>query len=896
MTAKLSTEEQLRLADLLQYSILDTAPEAEFDEFTTLASSFCQTPIAIITLLDEKRQWFKSRIGLAVSETPRAVAFCDHTVASRELFVVQDALQDPRFCNNPLVLGTPNIRFYAGAPLTTPQGYVIGTLSVIDTVPRQLSSQQLQALRILSRHVVILLELRKNIAALKQTVTNLNRAEKELKQIQAELESRVDERSATLAKTNATLRHEVGERIKERNLSDALINSLPGIFYVFDEAGRFLRWNDNFVQVTGYTDEEILQAKPLDFFGRAEDKQSVSDKIQDAFVHGHALVEAPLHLKDGRDIPYLFNAVRVQVGDAACLCGMGIDITERKLFEESLQEAEERYRRLIELSPDAIFVLKNDRCIFANKAGLQLLGAETPQQLAEKSILDLVHPDHRQEVMQRIHRLEQHGQPVGRLEQKFMQLDGTVIDVEVAAAPFIDRGEPARLLVARDITESKRHKQQLEHQASFDDLTQLANRFLLSDRIRQAMAYADRSQAMVIVAFIDLDNFKLINDTLGHDLGDQLLVAVAERLKKCVRDGDTVARYGGDEFALVLYNHNDEEAIGCWIGRLLEQISQPFTVSEHQLFVTCSIGLSVYPRDGGDVQTLLKHADAAMYQAKAEGRNQFQFFIPSMNQRIRERFTMESKLRGALERKEFLLHYQPQVDLASGEVIGTEALIRWLDPEFGLQSPLSFIPVAEETGLIVPIGQWVLEQACQHNKQLQDAGFTDLSVSVNLSPRQFVPNILVNSIQAALDHSGMAAASLKLEVTESTVMNRPDEAEAILQELKRMGVQLAIDDFGIGYSSLSYLQRFPVDQLKIDQSFVQRVADDPNDAAITQAVISLGHSLSLTVVAEGVCSERQMNFLRQHACDEIQGNYFCKAVPFDQLQQLLASRRGQAPL
>jgi diguanylate cyclase (GGDEF)-like protein/PAS domain S-box-containing protein len=895
MQSDLSATERLRLEALLRYEILDTAPEAEFDDFTALACSICGTPMAVITLLDENRQWFKSSVGLEVTETPRAIAFCNFTVAHRAFFEVQDALKDPRFSNNPMVLGKPNIRFYAGMPLITPQGDVIGTLSVIDCKPRKLTGQQEQVLGMLARHVMVLLELRRSVSTLRIAVEELNHAEQELRQIQAELEARVSERSIALRETNASLMREVGERIKEKNLSDSLINSLPGIFYVFDDAGRFVRWNYNFVQVTGYSDDEIKNMHPLDLFEGDEDKQLIAEKIAEAFASGYAKTEASLFIKNGNKIPYLFNAGCIKVGDMTCLSGMGIDISARVLFEKSLQEAEERYRSLIELSPDAVFVMKGNRCTFANRAGLKLLGAATQVLLAESSFVDRIHPDCRSEVMQRIKRPDQHGQQPARLEERFVRFDGTVIDVEVATASFTDCGEPACLLIARDITETRRHKEQLERQASYDQLTQLANRHLLNDRIRQAMAHADRNRSMAIVAFIDLDNFKLINDTLGHETGDRLLVQVAERLKQCVREGDTVARHGGDEFVLVLYDHVDEEAIAAWIGRLVKRVSQPFTVAEHQLFITCSIGLSVYPRDGRDVQTLLKHADAAMYEAKAEGRNQFQFFIPSMNERIRNRFTMEAKLRRAIDHKEFLLFYQPQVELKSGEVTGIEALIRWMDPEAGMQSPLNFIPVAEESGLIVPIGQWVLEQACTQNKFLQDAGFSGLTVSVNLSPRQFSPKALVQSVQTALEFSGLNPEYLKLEVTESTVMNRPEEAEKILQELKRMGVHLAIDDFGIGYSSLSYLQRFPMDQLKIDQSFVQGVADDPGDAAITQAVISLGHSLKLTVVAEGVCSKQQLAFLREHACDEIQGNYFCEAVPFDQLQDLLVSRQAREP-
>lgn len=627
------------------------------------------------------------------------------------------------------------------------------------------------------------------------------------------------------------------------------------------------------------------------FFESAEDKRLISQKIQEAFENGHTRVEAPLRTKSGKKIPHLFNAVRVQIDEKKFLSGMGIDITERKQFENSLRDAEERYRRLIELSPDAIFVLKGERCTLVNKAGVRLLGAATPEQLFGRSIMDLVHPDKRDEVLRRIHLLEEECPQVGRLEQKLIRLDGSEIDVEVAAAPFTDRGESARVLVIRDITESKRQKEQLERQANYDGLTGLANRSLLSDRIAKAIAHADRSESMAVIAFIDLDNFKLINDTLGHEAGDRLLIQVAERLASCLRGDDTIGRYGGDEFVLVLSDNASEEAVSAWLGRLASRISEPFEIVGHQLFVTCSTGLSVYPRDARDAATLLKHADAAMYEAKAAGRNQFKFFIASMNERIRARFAMEASLRRAIERDEFVLYYQPQISLADGEILGVEALIRWADPESGLQSPSKFISIAEETGLIIQIGRWVLEQACAETQSLKNAGFPGLTVSVNLSPRQFSPDALLQTIELALKGSGLDPASLKLEVTESMLMKQPEQARQILTAIRSMGVRLAIDDFGIGYSSLSYLQHFPVDQLKIDQSFVQRVTLDSNDAAITEAVISLGHSLKLEVVAEGVCSEDQLAFLRARACDQVQGNYFCEAVPFDQLKQFLGRQK-----
>lgn len=873
-------DEISRISALLQYDILDTPAESGFDDITLLAAQICNTPIAIITLLDEKRQWFKSHFGLDITETPREIAFCAHTVLNKEIFVVEDAAQHPSFKDNPLVVGDPYIRFYAGAPLITPEAYVVGTLSVIDRVPRTFTDMQSQALQALSRNVVRLFELRRNLIKLARTMEARNKAELALKLSKDQLERKVFERTTRLAE-------EMCARIKERDVADALINSSPGIFYVFDRQGQFLRWNRNFLAVTGYTDEEMRSMHPLQFFVTDEERIFVKRQIEKVFEIGNVFTEANLLTKHGQRIPYLFSGTHIKMEGKDCLSGMGVDITARKQFERSLIEAQERYRQVVELSPNAIFIVKGKYCVLANQAALKLLGATDPADILAIPFMCFIHPDYHELVHERIRLLESAYANVPAVEEKYIRLDGTVIDVEVTAAAFVDNGEPARLVIVHDITEANRYKQQLERQANYDQMTGLANRNLLHDRINQSLAIANRYRVNCAVCFLDLDNFKFINDTLGHDIGDQLLIAVAVRLKSCMRVEDTVARYGGDEFVLVINDCGDQASLEALANAMIQDLSRPLSICGHQIFVTCSIGLSMYPRDGPDRHTLLKNADTAMYRAKAEGRNQFKFYASFMNESVRHRYSIESKLRHALERGEFLLHYQPQMDLRSGNVIGMEALLRWNCLGEGIMAPDRFIWIAEETGLIVPIGAWVIEQACKDTMLLRQAGVSEVPISVNLSAKQLSPASLVNAVKAALHASRLPAAALKLELTETALMSRPEEAHGIFLQLNEFGVKFAVDDFGTGYSSLGYLQRFPMDQLKIDKSFIQHVAHNPNDAAIAQAVISLGHSLGMTVVAEGVSSQEQVEFLRSRSCDAIQGYYFSKPLPLNELQTLL---------
>lgn len=430
----------------------------------------------------------------------------------------------------------------------------------------------------------------------------------------------------------------------------------------------------------------------------------------------------------------------------------------------------------------------------------------------------------------------------------------------------------------------------IERIAHYDPVSSLPNRLLFCDRLKQAMAHAQRDDKLVAVIAMDLDRFKTINDTFGHPIGDRLLHAVAERLANHVREGDTVSRMGGDEFTFMLTDLDDSHHAGDVAQKILRSLADtPFMLEDKEIFISTSMGISVYPWDGHDTTTLIKNADAALYHAKGEGRNNFQYYAREMNASAMQRLTLESALRRALEREEFLLYYQPQVDLASGRIIGLEALLRWQRPEHGLVSPGEFIPLLEETGLIVPVGEWVLHTACRQGRMWQQAGLPPIRIAVNLSALQFRQPDLVGMVARILAETGLDPSSheLELELTESLLMRNVEKTAATLHRLHEMGVKLSIDDFGTGYSSLSYLKRFPLNSLKIDQSFVRDLSSNPDDAAIVSAIIALGHGLKLNVIAEGVETAEQLAYLRELKCDEMQGFLFSRPIPASEITQLL---------
>ena len=575
------------------------------------------------------------------------------------------------------------------------------------------------------------------------------------------------------------------------------------------------------------------------------------------------------------------------IGRVLAIEGILHDITQRKETEQELREAERRYRGLFDNALEGIFRTTIDgRYLGANPALANIYGFDSPEELMATlhniGCQLYVNPERRAEFM----RIITARGSVSGFESQVFRKNGDVIWIsENARAIFDELGVLQGYEgTVEDITDRRLYQSRIEQQANFDALTGLANRSLLQERLSQALATAAEDHQLCVV-FIDLDRFKFINDSLGHQVGDRLLTTMAERLKSCMVEGDTVARLGGDEFVL-LTSPVGREARRMLLERLLATITEPWHTEHGEFQVTCSIGVAVYPDDGRDVQTLLKHADTAMYRAKDSGRNNFQFFTPELNSLMTERLEVEARLRRALEHNQFELYYQPRIDLASGRMLGAEALLRLCAPGEPVMLPQRLIPVAEDTGLINPIGRWVLQSACAANKAWQTMGLPPMVISVNVSARQFRMANFVRTVDDTLKATGLAAQYLEIELTE-TVMHDAPELVSMLSELKRLGVQVAIDDFGTGYSSLSSLKRLPVDRLKVDRSFIEHVATDKDDAAIVRTIITLGRNLDLKIVAEGVETVQQMQFLQRHGCDEVQGYFFGRPVPMPEFEALL---------
>ncbi|OGA33037.1 MAG: hypothetical protein A3G80_06510 [Betaproteobacteria bacterium RIFCSPLOWO2_12_FULL_62_13b] len=720
---------------------------------------------------------------------------------------------------------------------------------------------------------------------------------------------------------------------------EALIDASPLGIAVFDLEAKVQRWNPAAERLFGWTEQEVLnKANPI--FPPAMDE--VARTHRERILSGELFdnVETVRLRKDGTlvDISVSAAPIRGSTGESIGRLAIFADISERKRVEQrqNLQNAitvmlaeaervEEIIPRLIQrlceswgwaagarrvVGEDKLLRHKENWClpVPAIEAFMRQ-SAERVDSVVENAGL--------------LRRVWAAGQPVwlGDIAQESTFLRGPqalaaglhsafafpimvggeflgVIeffgrevrryDAEVVAFAQNVGGQLGQV-IARKKAESN-----LTFFANHDALTALPNRFLFNERLTQALARAHRQGKMVAVLFIDLDRFKVINDTLGHDAGDRLLIELAVQLRGCLRENDTIARQGGDEFVVLIEDLNDPNQVTGVAKKILETVAEAHVLNGQEFNITASIGISIYPGECADVQTLLKNADIAMYRAKEQGKNNFQFYSAEMNQHTFERLALETSLRRAVEREEFLLHYQPKVDLRSGRITGVEALVRWRHPDLGMVSPSQFIPLAEETGLIGPIGDWVLRTACAEARGWITQGASEISVAVNLSASQFAREDIAQNITSVLLESGLEPRFLEIEITESTVMHDAKRAARVLQQLKDMGVRVAIDDFGTGYSSLGYLKRFPIDSVKIDRSFIIDIPHDNDDVAITRAVIAMAHSLRLKVIAEGVETEEQYQFLRDHDCDEMQGYYFSEPIDAAALVRLISGPHGES--
>jgi diguanylate cyclase (GGDEF)-like protein/PAS domain S-box-containing protein len=720
--APIPADDAKRVLALHSTQLLDTPEEEIFDRITRVAAQLFKVPTALISLVDADRQWFKSKVGLGFAQTPRNIAFCAHALLARQPLIIRDTLEDPRFAHSPLVAGPPFARFFGGVPLRSLEGHALGTLCVIDTVPRDLDEEELAALVDLARMA----------------------------------EEQIQRRELTLA------------------------------------SNRIL---------------------------------------------------------------------------------------------ETMRESEERHRQLIEQSPDAFLTSDGTTITFVNPAALRLFGAERSDQIIGIPLLTGVAPEYRQIAAQRVTHALQTAGPNAPMEMTWLRLDGSTVDVESTTLSYDSDGQRRIQIIARDNTFRKKHKHELEQLATHDVLTGLPNRAVLRDRLEQGIARWTQQQQAVI-AILNLDHFKDINEAFGHGTGDQVLAAIGKVLQRSLRRNDTVARIGNDEFVLILEQIDDQE-LSTLLPRMIENIGQPIQTLAHEITVSCSVGYCRYPADGMTADALLNAAGTAMYRAKDLGGATASAYDPGMQGVVSERMTMERGLRLALAHNELVLHYQPKVDIQSGKVVGMEALVRWQHPELGLISPARFIPVAEESGLIVPMGDWILRTACEQAAGWQRAGIAAMPVAVNLSPRQFLQPDIVSRVREIIDATGLQPGLLELELTESLSMDSPEKSIAVLSGLKELGVTLTIDDFGTGYSNLSYLKRFPLDKLKLDQSFVRDMNQSNEALAIAIAIITLAHSLRLTVVAEGVESREQLALLARHGCDEMQGYLFSRPLAADLCTELL---------
>ncbi len=859
-------QEDERIARLRAYGVLDPdQPLPALDELVKRAQDVAEFPMAWLSFFDGKRERLRARAGISFAYLPRDQSFAFAAQPPAAPLFIEDAAAT-ELATHPLVASGPRVRFVGILPLAAPDGCVVGTLTVLDKKARRPGKADRTALS--------------NIASLAM----------------ARLEARRESGLASSARNDAFVagNRPLAERLedetrrrrgaeeslaREKEFSEAVLDSLAGAFFLVSSDGVILRWNAALSAAIGYAGAEIRTMHPLDFVS-PRDREHVESSMREVFEQGREMaLEAEIIDRAGNVRPYALSGKPLHVGERTYLIGVARDITLRKRTEQQMARAKERLDLALTGSRLALWDwdLRNNKVYF-NESWSSLLGAAPREStFSGDEVLAWNHKEDKDVFLAALGNATKGVSEEFDCEYRVLNASAEWIWIH-SRGKVTQRDESGRALrmtgTSTDVTKRKRAEERAEYLATRDPLTGLPNRVLLHDRLEQGVFNAARHHTGFAFMFIDLDRFKTINDSLGHQVGDELLKRVAGRLTACVRATDTVARLGGDEFAVILENLEDDDDEGAQqvAEKMIAAMGAPMLIDNQHLSTSCSIGISLYPADGKDSAALMKNADVAMYFAKEKGRNNYQFFSQEMNSRAQERLSVENYLRLALKRNELVLHYQPRVKMATGELVGVEALIRWQHPRRGLLMPEKFIEVAEDSGLIVPIGEWVLANACAQIHVWQRSVKKGLKVSVNLSVGQVVDGErLYRAVEGALARTGIDAACLELELTESHLMQNIAEKASLLHRLGQLGVGISIDDFGTGYSSLSYLKTLPVDSIKIDSSFVRDIHADANDEAIIKAILAMAHSLHLSVVAEGVETPEQFRLLKELGCDEYQG-------------------------
>ncbi len=854
--------EEERLRRLAEYGISRTPPERTFDEIVALGAAIFHAPIAFLCIAERDCHWFKARIGIDLTEVPRNISFCDHTLLGADPFIVFDASLDDRFAGGPFVKGDYHFRFYAGMPLIDSDGYKLGTLCIVDTVARKnASEEEIAALESLSRIAVDRLELRR---------ANANLAISQARAEQAEQKARI---------ANFQLRE--------------TIELLPEAVVLMDKENRYVLWNRKYAEMfseaahvlkPGISYEEFLRASfDTGLFPEAvenDEKEAwLAKRIADHNQQHHVTEQ---RFRDGRWIRY--DQHLTPEGGRVC---MRTDITDVKQREES-------FKFLFDHNPVPMWVFdRQSLAILAvNDAAISLYGYSREEFLT-KSIVDLRPAEHRQEMLDyHRSRVSRHMDANGEIDWVHQKADGTKFTVCVFSRDFDYSNKGATLVAIVDVTERRAHEEHIRYLANHDHLTGLPNRLLFGNLLEEGLKRASKPGHDLAVLLLDIDNFKDVNDSLGHPVGDALISAAAARLTRCIAAGDHVARLGGDEFAIILNRTVGRQDVARHANRLIGEFAEPFDVGGNKLLISVSVGITIVPQDGRDKEAILTNADLALYRAKAEGRGKYKFFEPQMQLTIVRRRALEADMRQAVKDNAFELHYQPLVELQTGDITGFEALLRWHHPDRGTVAPNEFIPVAEETGLIVPLGVWVLKQACQDAITWPQR----FKVAVNLSPVQFRAGGLHSAVTAALESSGLDSTRLELEITESALLDKSDATMTTLHRLRKLGTTITIDDFGTGYSSLNYLRSFPFDKIKIDRSFISDLGAKLQNIEIIRAILTLGKGLCMRVLAEGIETQEQLALLIALGCSEGQGYYFGKAQPAGEILRRLATSPQPAPL